>query len=139
MGITKNQLRFQQESIGKEQAIIDAGQVLLENNFIEEPYIQSMLAKEETDITYIGNGIAIPHGKNEDIKYVKDSGISIIHYPNGIQYDNEIVYLLIGIAGKGGEHLEILQNLAIKLSDEDFVNKLVAAPSAEDFITLFNS
>jgi mannitol/fructose-specific phosphotransferase system IIA component len=138
MKLTKQQVGFQQESVTKIYAIKVAGEKLLENGFIEEPYIQSMLEKEKTDITYIGNGIAIPHGLNEDKKYVKKSGISVIHYPSGIQYDDDKVFLVIGIAGGDNEHLEILQNLAVKLSDEEYVENLVAAASIEEFLEIFN-
>lgn len=138
MKITKNQVGFQQESVSKEQAIKEAGRVLLKNNLIEEQYIESMLEKEKSDITYIGNGIAIPHGMNEAKKYVKKSGISVIHYPNGIQYDENKAYLIIGIAGGDNDHLEILQDLAVKLSDEDYVDLLVKAPNMDKFLEIFN-
>ncbi|MBC9787541.1 PTS sugar transporter subunit IIA [Carnobacterium maltaromaticum] len=138
MKITKNQVEFQQESVSKEQAIKEAGRVLLKNNLIEEQYIESMLEKEKSDITYIGNGIAIPHGMNEAKKYVKKSGISVIHYPNGIQYDENKAYLIIGIAGGDNDHLEILQDLAVKLSDEDYVDLLVKAPNMDKFLEIFN-
>lgn len=138
MKITKNQVEFQQESVSKEQAIKEAGRVLLKNNLIEEQYIESMLEKEKSDITYIGNGIAIPHGMNEAKKYVRKSGISVIHYPNGIQYDENKAYLIIGIAGGDNDHLEILQDLAVKLSDEDYVDLLVKAPNMDKFLEIFN-
>ncbi|MFS7424533.1 PTS sugar transporter subunit IIA [Carnobacterium maltaromaticum] len=138
MKITKNQVEFNQESVSKEQAIKEAGRVLLKNNLIEEQYIESMLEKEKSDITYIGNGIAIPHGMNEAKKYVKKSGISVIHYPNGIQYDENKAYLIIGIAGGDNDHLEILQDLAVKLSDEDYVDLLVKAPNMDKFLEIFN-
>ncbi|MFC0277044.1 PTS sugar transporter subunit IIA [Enterococcus devriesei] len=138
MKITKNQVEFKQESVSKEQAIKEAGRVLLKNNLIEEQYIESMLEKEKSDITYIGNGIAIPHGMNEAKKYVKKSGISVIHYPNGIQYDENKAYLIIGIAGGDNDHLEILQDLAVKLSDEDYVDTLVKASNMDKFLEIFN-
>lgn len=138
MKIDKEQIEFQQDSELKMEAIKKVGRKLLDNGFIEDLYIPSMLEKEKTDTTYIGNGIAIPHGLNEDKKYVKESGISVIHYPEGIQYDDEVVYLLIGIAGTDNEHLEILQNLAIKLSDENYVNSLVKAKNIDDFVNIFN-
>lgn len=138
MNINEKQILFGQKSVSKEEAIRTAGEVLFENGFIEAPYIESMLKKEESDITYIGNGIAIPHGLNEDKKYIKDSGISVIHYPDGIDYGQDQVYIVIGIAGDDSKHLEILQELAIKLSEESYVNKLIKADSLDVFLESFN-
>lgn len=138
MNISQNQVRHGQKSVSKLAAITKAGEVLLENGFIEEEYIASMLKKEESDITYIGNGIAIPHGLNEDKKYVKTSGISVIHYPQGIKYDDNEAFIIIGIAGEDSVHLEILQELAIKLSDEEYVKELIETQTLDSFIEIFN-
>lgn len=139
MQVNMENILFGLESTKKEEAIRLAGDVLLKDGLIEEPYIESMLAKEATDITYIGNGIAIPHGLSDAKKYVNSSGISVLHFPQGIQYDDNIAYIIIGIAGKDNDHLILLQELAIKLSDPDFVEELVKAPTKEIFTSLFNS
>ncbi len=138
MILTSKQVLFRQKSTTKEEAIKVAGKILLENQYIEPTYIDSMLEKEQTDITYIGNGIAIPHGLSEAKEYVNHSGISVVHYPDGINYNDDKAYLIIGIAGKDGDHLEILQDLAVKLSEMDYVNSLVNAVSIEEFIQIFN-
>ncbi|MEG0416155.1 MAG: PTS sugar transporter subunit IIA [Erysipelothrix sp.] len=138
MKIDKKQIRFNVSSSPKDTSIRLAGQVLLENGFITEEYIESMIKKEETDVTYIGNGIAIPHGLYEDKKYVLKSGISIIHYPEGIEYDENFVFLVIGIAANDENHLEILQEIAIKLSDESYVEKLVSSEDMDTFVDCFN-
>lgn len=138
MNIKETQIRFNQPSVSKLDAIQVAGKVLLDHGFIEEAYIDSMIRKEDTDNTYIGNGIAIPHGLYDDMHYVKESGISVIHYPNGIQYGDAQVFIVIGIAAIGNEHIEILQNLAIKLSELSYVEKLIAAKTESEFYKLFN-
>lgn len=138
MNLVQNQVGFKRESVSKEEAIVAAGRILLEKGLIEEPYIQSMLDKELTDVTYIGNGIAIPHGLNKDRIYVKESGISVVHYPDGIQYDGYIAYIVIGIAGDDREQLTILRKLAMRLFDENCVSKLVKADTIEEFLEIFN-
>src|SRR5699024_8570589 len=115
MNIKEEYVYFGLESIPREDAIILAGEKLVEHGFAQEPYIQSMLDKEKTDQTYIGNGIAIPHGLNEAKKFVKKSGVVILHFPQGIEYGDNKVYILIGIAGSNSDHLGILQDIAIKL------------------------
>lgn len=139
MNISNECTYFNLDSMQKMEAIKLAGEKLLENGFIEEAYIQSMLDKEKTDLTYIGNGIAIPHGLNDAKQYVKKSGIVLLYFPEGIDYDENKVFLMIGIAGKDDDHLEILQDIAIKLSEMDFVNSLLSSETKEEFITLFNS
>lgn len=138
MKVAASVVYFGLPSTNKEAAIRLAGEKLVENDLVETPYIESMLAKEKSDMTYIGNGIAIPHGLNEDKKFVKESGIVILHFPQGIQYDEQQVFLLIGIAGKDDEHLTLLQDIAIKLSDQMFVESLVQSTSQEEFLSLFN-
>ncbi|MBP3041042.1 PTS sugar transporter subunit IIA [Bacillaceae bacterium Marseille-Q3522] len=138
MKIEKKYVYFGLDSVSKEDAIKMSGQRLFENGFIREEYIDSMLEKEKTDITYIGNGIAIPHGLNQAKKYVNKSGIVILHFPKGVQYDDNIAYMIIGIAGSDDDHLNILQDIAVKFSDQKIVDKLVASESKDSFVKLLN-
>ena len=82
-----------------------------------------MLARERDISTYIGKGISIPHGENAVKKHVKKTGIVVMQYPNGVEFaDGNIAKLIVGIAGKGDDHLTIIQNLAtitMDYSDED--------------------
>ncbi|MCR2043254.1 PTS sugar transporter subunit IIA [Anaerosalibacter massiliensis] len=138
MLIEKNIVSFDLPSMSKEEAIQLSGEKLVELGLVSEPYIQGMLEKEKTDITYIGNGVAIPHGTNESKKFVKESGIVILHFRKGIEYNSEKVFLVIGIAGAEGDHLSILSDIAIKLSNEQTVKKLIEAPDVESFVQIFN-
>ena len=81
-----------------------------------------MLARERDISTYIGKGIAIPHGENAVKEHVKKTGIVVMQYPQGVQFGDEKAHLIVGIAGKGDDHLVIIQNLAtitIDYTDED--------------------
>ncbi|WP_343119298.1 PTS sugar transporter subunit IIA, partial [Clostridioides difficile] len=100
------------DSVSKEEAITLAGRKLVENGYVKEEYIPAMLEREKVMTTYMGMGVAIPHGVNEAKKEILSSGIVILQFPNGIDFDGEKAYLLIGIAGVGDEHLEILSNIA---------------------------
>ncbi|AIE58704.1 PTS sugar transporter subunit IIA [Bacillus methanolicus] len=122
----------------KESAIRLTGNVLVENGYVDSAYIEKMLEREELSSTYMGNFVAIPHG-TEDAKYsVKESGIAIIQVPGGVDFGNgNIVKLLIGIAGKGDEHLEILSKIAIVLSEEENVMKIVNTSSKEEILAIF--
>ncbi len=111
----------------KETIIKDIGYLLCKSGYVEESYIDGMLEREKSFSTYIGNGIAIPHGVEEAKKKIKHSGISIMIFPEGTVWDGNMVYVVIGIAGAGDEHLEVLSNIATKLSEEEAVRRLIAS------------
>lgn len=106
------------DSVSKEEAIVMAGQKLVENGYVNESYIEAMLEREKIMTTFMGMGVAIPHGVNEAKKEILASGIVILQFPEGVDFDGEKAYLIIGIAGVGNEHLEILSNIAVVLDDE---------------------
>lgn len=124
------------EPVSKEDAIILAGQKLVENGYVNENYIEAMLEREKIMTTYMGMGVAIPHGVNEAKKEVKQSGIVILQFPKGVDFDGEKAYLIIGIAGVGNEHLEILSNIAVVL-DDDLTDRLKDSTNKDEIIEAF--
>ncbi|CAG9620219.1 PTS sugar transporter subunit IIA [Sutcliffiella rhizosphaerae] len=121
----------------KEDAIKKTGQLLVDRGYVEPTYIDKMMEREELTSTYMGNFVAIPHGTEDAKKVVKESGIAIVQVPNGVDFNGNEVKLLIGIAGKGDEHLEILSQIAIVCSEEENVQKIVEAQTAEEILELF--
>ena len=99
------------KSVDKETAIRAAGQLLCDLGFANEDYIQAMVDRENMVSTYMGMGVAIPHGTSNAKETVKKSGIVVMQYPEGVDFGDEKAYLVIGIAGVGDEHLEILEPL----------------------------
>ncbi|MEK4297922.1 PTS sugar transporter subunit IIA [Oceanobacillus sp. FSL W8-0428] len=123
----------------KEEAVRYVGGILLNNGYVKENYIDKMLEREEIATTFMGNSLAIPHGTEDAKKEVIETGLSVVTVPDGVDFsDGNIVKLLIGIAGKGDEHLEILSQIAIICSEEENVEKLIQASSKEEIITLLN-
>lgn len=122
----------------KEEAIRLAGQLLFESGYVSEPYIGGMLAREKKLSTCIGNSIAIPHGESEVKKEILSSGLVVMVYPKGIPWDNETVYLVVGIAAIGDEHLEILRNIVEKLDTKEAVEALVQSGNADKIYNLFS-
>lgn len=108
-----------------DEAILAIGKSLLEEGYIEEPYIEGMLNRDRSLTTYIGNSIAIPHGEYEVKQYVKKTGLSVMIYPEGIDWHGEVAKIVIGIAAKNDDHMEILANIACKLCEEEVVEQLV--------------
>ncbi len=126
------------DSVSKEDAIVMCGEKLVENGYVNENYIQGMLDREKLMTTFMGMGVAIPHGVNEAKKEIKKSGIVVLQFPNGIDFDGELAYLMIGIAGVGDEHLEILSNIAMVL-DDDLTERLKDTDSKTEIIDAFTN
>lgn len=122
----------------QEEAIRRAGTLLVENGHVEERYIDSMFEREKSVSTFMGNAVAIPHGTGDSKQWITTSGLSIITVPEGVEYgDGNVAKLVIGIAGKGDEHLEILSKIATVCEDEDNVDQIVRADTKEELLAFF--
>ena len=120
--LLKENVKVGLKSVSKEEAIQAAGELLFKSGYVEKKYIEGMLARERDISTYIGQGIAIPHGENAVKKYVIKTGLVVMQYPDGVQFGDEKAHLIVGIAGKGDDHLAIIANLAtitMEYSEED--------------------
>ncbi|MBM7552242.1 PTS sugar transporter subunit IIA [Thalassobacillus pellis] len=132
-------IQLNQSLTGKEEAVRFVGGILHKEGYVTEDYIESMLAREEITSTFMGNHVAIPHGTEEAKKSVKETGISVVTVPDGVDFGGgNIVKLLIGIAGKGDEHLEILSKIAIVCSEEENIDKILQADSKQEVISIFS-
>lgn len=109
----------------KEEVIREVGQLLFESGYVDEDYIDAMLKRENVFATNIGNAIALPHGVEAAKMNIKKSGIAVMIFPEGTAWNDEIVKVVIGIAGVGDEHLDILANIAEKLCTPEAIDKLV--------------
>jgi len=132
-------IQLNQQINNKEEAIRYVGGILNEQGYVSEDYIDEMIKREEITSTFMGNYVAIPHGTEDAKKSVHETGISVVTVPEGIDFgDGNIVKLLIGIAGKGDEHLEILSQIAIVCSEEENIQKIIDADSKEEVISMFS-
>lgn len=120
-------------SCTSDEAIVAMGELLQAHGYIEAPYIQGMLNRDHDLTTYLGNDLAIPHGEFDVKKYVLNTGIAVMIYPNGIDWNGNLVRIVIGIAAKGDDHMEILSNIAITLCEMETVDQIVASDDV-DFI-----
>jgi len=110
----------------KNVIISKMGEILFRDGYITREYIQGMLDKEQVFNTNIGNGVAIPHGIESARDFVLHSGICIMIFPEGTEWGNdEKVNIVIGIAGKEKDHIDILEKIAMTLSEPDEVEKLI--------------
>lgn len=110
--------------VGKEEAIRAAGALLAAGGYVDEGYAQAMVDRERVATTYLGMGIAIPHGTAEAKSRIRRSGIVVMQYPEGVDFGGERAQLVIGIAGAGDEHIEILARVTSALEDEEVLERL---------------
>lgn len=137
--LTTENIRLNETINSKEEAVREVGGILLSQGYVEEAYIDTMMEREEITSTYMGNYVAIPHGTEAAKKSVKETGIAIITAPEGVDFgDGNIVKLIIGIAGKGNEHLDILSKIAIVCSEEENIDRILKASSKDEIISIFN-
>ena len=138
--LKESNILLNQEFTSKYDAIRVAGQLLVDNGYVEKEYIEKMIEREDMLSVYIGNFIAIPHGTEDAKKFVNKSGISVIQVPNGVNFDgssdDKLVTMVFGIAGIGNEHLDILSKIAIYCSEIENGAKLVAATDKKEIIEL---
>lgn len=134
--LLKENIKTNCKRMEKNEVIRAVGQMLVDSGYVKPEYIQGMIEREKTFATNIGNGIALPHGVEEAKKEIKASGIAVMIFPEGTDWDGEDVKLVIGIAGTGEEHLAILSNIAIKMSTPDAVEQLIAGSIDQIYQTL---
>ncbi|MDR3210914.1 MAG: PTS sugar transporter subunit IIA [Planctomycetota bacterium] len=116
---------------GHEDVIRRTGAMLVAEGYVGENYITGMLKRDRDFSTAIGNGIAIPHGTKEFKNDIIATGLVVLTYPQGVAWNDGIVKLVVGIAAKGDEHIEILERLVEAFEDESAVDEIVAAADAE--------
>ncbi|MBM7571941.1 PTS mannitol transporter subunit IICBA [Aquibacillus albus] len=127
------------EFSSKEEAIRFAGEVLVKAGYVEDSYVDAMIEREEITSTYMGNNVAIPHGTEDAKKAVIKSGFTVIQVPNGVDFNGEQAKMIFGIAGKDGTHLEILSDIAVICSEQESVDQMVQAKTAEELKGIINS
>lgn len=133
--INERQVLLQARAEDKQDAICQAGQLLVDSGCIEAGYIASMLNREKVANTYLGNGIAIPHGMPADRDLIKQTGIAVVQFPVGVSWNpGDTAHLIVGIAAKSDEHIEVLKRLTRVLGDKAQVDRLVQTTDPHDII-----
>ena len=117
--LSKSSILVGQKFSDRKEATIAAGKLLFQNGYTTEEYIDSMVEKLETQTfaTYIGNGVAIPHGMSDGEKHVIHTGISVIQIPDGVKWIDEKAYIIVGIAANSDKHMDVLASLAENIED----------------------
>lgn len=117
-------IKLNQSPVSKEQAIQAAGELLAKLGYVDASYVDAMQEREKLVTTYMGMGVAIPHGTTQAKGTVKKTGIVLLQYPEGVDFGEEKAQLVFGIAGIGDEHLDLLSKICEMLEDEDVLETL---------------
>ena len=132
--LSESNIHLNANAADKQQAIEMAASALVQADNVENGYLQGMLAREQQTSTFLGNGIAIPHGTLDTRSMVKKTGVQVFQFPQGIEWgEGNIAYVMIGIAARSDEHLSLLRQLTHVLSDEDTAAKLAKITDVAEF------
>ncbi|QIM66394.1 PTS fructose transporter subunit IIA [Mannheimia granulomatis] len=139
LNLSAKNIRLNGSANNKEEVIRLVAAELVANGNVAEGYETGMLARETQTSTFLGNGIAIPHGTLDTRHLVKNTGVQIIQFPQGIEWgEGNIAYVVIGIAAKSDEHLALLRQLTTVLSDEAAAETLAKTKNLDEFIAVLS-
>lgn len=132
--LSESNIHLNASAADKQQAIEMAAAALEQAGNVEHGYLQGMLGREQQTSTFLGNGIAIPHGTLDTRSMVKKTGVQVFQFPQGIEWgEGNIAYVVIGIAARSDEHLALLRQLTHVLGDEDTAAKLAHIQDIAEF------
>jgi PTS system mannitol-specific IIA component len=118
------------------EAIDEAGRILVATGAVTSEYLRYMHDREVLVSTFMGNFLAIPHGTNEGKDTILASALSFVRYDNPIDWGGSTVRFVVGIAGKDGGHMDVLSRIALIFSDEEQVDRLLVAVTAEEVLDI---
>ncbi|CNI70400.1 PTS system mannitol-specific transporter subunit IICBA [Yersinia massiliensis] len=128
-----------QHASAKEQAIRFAGEQLVKGGYVEPEYVEAMLEREKLTSTYLGESIAVPHGTIEAKDRVLKTGVVFCQYPEGVRFgddEDEVARLVIGIAARNNEHIQVITSLTNALDDESVIERLSKTTSVQEVLDL---
>lgn len=138
--LEKNMVKLGSNTDSKKKAIEEVGKLLVDGGYIKTAYIDSIFGREEISNTYLGNGICIPHGLQENRNLILKTGIAVLQIPDGVIWkDDEKAHIIVGIAAKSDEHIEILSQLTNLLMDEEEAKKLATTKDINLILNTLNS
>ncbi len=139
LSISDSLVRLGLEAADKEDAIRKAAAILIEAGSVDPAYTRSMLGREGQISTYLGSGIAIPHGMREDSALVRQTALSVAQFPRGVRWNGEeMVYLVVGIAAASDEHIQVLANLTGVLQDDALATRLARTTEVGEIVRALN-
>ncbi|MCU1524653.1 MAG: phosphoenolpyruvate-dependent sugar phosphotransferase system 2 [Microbacteriaceae bacterium] len=134
--LAEESIRLDEKADDKEDAIRQVGAALLQAGAIDASYIDAMLERERSVSTFVGEGVAIPHGTLAGKDSVKKDALVVLRFPDGVDWDGNDVRVCVGIAARGNGHIALLAQLATVLLDPDRAAALRAATTSDEVYEL---
>ena len=134
--LAESSIRLDLTATDQEDAIRQTGAALLEADAIDASYIDAMLERERSVSTFVGEGVAIPHGTLDGKDSVKNDALVVLRFPEGVDWDGNDVRVCVGIAARGNGHIALLSQLAVVLLDPDKAAALRAATTTAEVYEL---
>jgi mannitol/fructose-specific phosphotransferase system IIA component len=120
-------------------AVRQSGRVLVEIGAVEAPYVDAMLERERQISTSLGEGFAIPHGTDESRRWIRETMLAFLQFPDGVAWDDDDVIVCVGIAAVGDEHVGVLASLARVLTIPEQAERLRSTERIDDVLSLLGS
>lgn len=137
--ICAERIRLQQRATDKTSAIRAAGRLLADTGCIDPAYIDSLLRRETVANTFLGHGVAIPHGMGEDRHLIRQTGIAVLQFPDGLEWHpGQTTHLVFAIAAQSDEHITLLRRLTRLLNDDARLRQLFSTQRAEDIVAVLS-
>lgn len=134
--LSANAVRLGLTATEKLDALRQCGAVLVEIGAATPQYADAILEREESVSTYMGEGVAIPHGTDESREHINRAALAFLQFPDGVDWNGKECYVCIAIASKSDEHLTILQSLAMVLSDKQKAARLRETTDVNEVLEL---
>ena len=134
--LTTDAIRLSGSATSRDAAIAEVGAMLVSAGAVTPEYVDAMFARESSVSTYMGNLLAIPHGTNESKDEILRSAVAVVRYDSELDWGGFPVRFVIGIAGKGDSHMEVLGAIAMVFSDMSAVDRLIDATSTDEILSI---
>lgn len=135
--LTEKTIRLGAKFDSREDAIRACGSLLLKADCIQSAYIEAMVERDRVSTVYVGNGVAVPHGTKDSIQYIKKTGMALVQVPDGIDFgQGQIAKLLVAVAAKGDEHIDLLTEIAQICVNDGELDRLLAATRPSEVLAV---
>ncbi|WP_150240680.1 PTS sugar transporter subunit IIA [Nocardiopsis quinghaiensis] len=138
LALTADAVWLNRAAADRAEAIDQCGALLVELGAVEPGYVSAMHEREASVPTFVGEGVAIPHGTDASRALVRKTALAVVQFPHGVDWGGSTVHVAIGIASSGEEHLGVLSSLARILTDPEKAARLRGATAPADVVDLLS-